>query len=276
MPYLHITAGTIRPPLSNPFLTHYGFIFLGLKFVIYFIRYNDLSSNLWLEILYIEHLYRDITMKYYIYFSFYIKWHVCGLLLLWHIILIQTLFTVSGISSSQGTAVSPQSTWWHRQPIRPGPHDVSTHHSGQREVRAAHWLSTAHSTAVLARWTPLAAISMSLEFGERARQSHQKHTEPKDGIKIPLIHGGWPERKSENLIQNRIKQDIDWMNLSGCEPPGWGHPEGVMKLRQVLSCLNGDQGLTWSQGLLHRKGMDSVSPACMEIKKKASPNSVSC
>lgn len=35
-----------------------------------------------------------------------------------------------------------------------------------------------------------------------SQQGHQRHTEPKGGIKILLLLGGWPERESKNLIQN--------------------------------------------------------------------------
>ena len=73
----------------------------------------------------------------------------------------------------------------------------------------APWFSTTQSTAALATGTQLAAISRTLVFVEGARQGHEKHAESKDGIKIPLIPGGWPERKNKNLIQNRIQQDTD-------------------------------------------------------------------
>lgn len=85
----------------------------------------------------------------------------------------------------------------------------SKHYSGQREASAGPWLSTTQSTAALARWTQLATISKNLAFVERAGQGHQRHTEPKDDIKIPVILGGRLERKSKNLTQNKINQKID-------------------------------------------------------------------
>lgn len=64
------------------------------------------------------------------------------------------------------------------------------------------------STSALAEsW--LAAISRASVFAERARQGHEEHAEPKDGIKKPGLFSGWSERKNKNLIHNRIKQEID-------------------------------------------------------------------
>lgn len=62
--------------------------------------------------------------------------------------------------------------------------------------------------------THLAAIRRAFVFVEGSRQGWKKQAKAKakDGTKIPLLFGGWPERKDKNLIQKRSQQEIDEMN----------------------------------------------------------------